>query len=129
MCYTERTKRQNELFSEVRKLFSQSCIDVPAQLPSAMLPRQARGTCKKTVIKPQKQFILSLGTGLLRPLNMIAPRWDRNHDSLRLSNAYDYQFTSLVASVAALLPVALVAITLVAAVPASVPAAASQRAE
>ena len=45
------TKRQNELFSEVWKLFSQSCTDVPAQLPSAMLPRQARGTCKKTVIQ------------------------------------------------------------------------------
>ena len=41
------TKRQNELFSEVWKLFSQSCTHVPAQLPSAMLPRQARGTCKK----------------------------------------------------------------------------------
>ena len=41
------TKRQNELFSEVWKLFPQSCTDVPAQLPSAMLPRQARGTCKK----------------------------------------------------------------------------------
>ena len=36
---------------EVWKLFSQSCTDVPAQLPSAMLPRQARGTCKKTVIQ------------------------------------------------------------------------------
>ena len=37
-------KRQNELFSDIWKLFSQSCTDVPAQLPSAMLPRQARGT-------------------------------------------------------------------------------------
>ena len=55
------TKRQNELFSEVRKLFSQSCTDVPAQLPSAMLPRQARGTCKELSSKPQKQFIFSLG--------------------------------------------------------------------
>ena len=45
------TKRQNELFSEVWKLFYQGCTDVPAQLPSAMLPRQARGTCKKTVIQ------------------------------------------------------------------------------
>ena len=33
---------QNELFSGVWKLSSQSCTDVPAQLPSAMLPRQAR---------------------------------------------------------------------------------------
>ena len=48
---TRYTMRQNELFSEVWKLFSQSCTDVPAQLPSAMLPRQARGTCKKTVIQ------------------------------------------------------------------------------
>ena len=45
------TKRQNELLSEVWKLFSQSRTDVPAQLPSAMLPRQARGTCKQTVIQ------------------------------------------------------------------------------
>ena len=45
------TKRQNELFWRLCKLFSQSCTDVPAQLPSAMLPRQARGTCKKTVIQ------------------------------------------------------------------------------
>ena len=45
------TKGQNELFSEIRKLFSQSCTDLPAQLPSAMLPWQARGTCKKTVIQ------------------------------------------------------------------------------
>ena len=43
--------KMNCLHSEVRKLFSQSCTDVPAQLPSAMLPRQARGTCKKTVIQ------------------------------------------------------------------------------
>ena len=55
------TKGQNELFSEVWKLFSQSCTDLPAQLPSAMLPWQARGTCKKLLSKPQKQFILSLG--------------------------------------------------------------------
>ena len=49
--YEYNTKRQNELFSEVWKMFSQSCTDVTAQLPSAMLPRQARGTCKKTVIQ------------------------------------------------------------------------------
>ena len=35
------TKRQNELYSEVWKLFSQISDGVPAQLPCAMLPRQA----------------------------------------------------------------------------------------
>ena len=38
------TKRQNELWSEVWKLFSQSSTDVPALLPCASLPRHARGT-------------------------------------------------------------------------------------
>ena len=36
------TKRQNELFCEVWKLFSQSCSDVPTQLPSAMLPNKKK---------------------------------------------------------------------------------------
>ena len=38
------TKRQNELYSEVWKLFSQSSTDVPALLPFAVLPRQAKGS-------------------------------------------------------------------------------------
>ena len=41
------TKRQNELYSEVWKLLSPSSTGVPALLPCAMLPRQARGTHKK----------------------------------------------------------------------------------
>ena len=49
--------REIELFSEVWKLFSQSCSDVLAQLPSAMLPRQARGTCKKTVIQTSETVL------------------------------------------------------------------------
>ena len=49
--YRPYTKRQNELFSEVRKLLSQTCTDVPAQLPSAMLPRQDMELVKKTVIQ------------------------------------------------------------------------------
>ena len=43
------TRSQNQLWSRFGKLFFTSSPDVPAQLPSAMLPRQARGTCKKTV--------------------------------------------------------------------------------
>ena len=42
------TKRQNELYSEVWKLFSQSSTDVPALLPCAMLPRQARKLTKNS---------------------------------------------------------------------------------
>ena len=54
------TKRQNELYSEVWKIFSQSSTDVPALLSCAMLPWQARGTFKKQFTKPTVQFILSL---------------------------------------------------------------------
>ena len=45
------TKRQNELYNEVRKLFPQSSTDVPALLPCAMLPRQARGTRKNNSLQ------------------------------------------------------------------------------
>ena len=45
------TKRQNELHSEVCTLFPESSTGVPALLPCAMLPRQARGTHKKAVFK------------------------------------------------------------------------------
>ena len=44
---------------EVWELFSQSSTDVPALLPCAILPRQARAI-KKQLIKPTTQFILSL---------------------------------------------------------------------
>ena len=40
---TVSTKRQNELYDEVWNLFSQGTTDVPA-----LLPRQARGTHKKS---------------------------------------------------------------------------------
>ena len=43
------TTSQNQLWNRFGKLFFQSFPDVPALLPSAMLPRQARGTRKKTV--------------------------------------------------------------------------------
>ena len=43
------TKRQNELYSEVWKLFSQSSADVPAPLPCAMLPSQARELAKNSL--------------------------------------------------------------------------------
>ena len=43
------TTSQNKLWSRFGKLFFPSSPDVPALLPSAMLPRQARGTRKKTV--------------------------------------------------------------------------------
>ena len=42
-------KRQNELYSEVSKLFSHCSTDVLALLPSAMLQIQARGTCKNSL--------------------------------------------------------------------------------
>ena len=54
------TKRQNELYSEVWKLFSQSSIGVPALLPCAMLPRQACWELTRQLTKPIVQFILSL---------------------------------------------------------------------
>ena len=54
------TKRQSELFSEVWKLFSQSCTDVPAPLPCCQ--GKPGELAKKLSSKPQKQFILSLGT-------------------------------------------------------------------
>ena len=43
------TTSQNELWSRFGKLFFPSSPDVPALLPAAMLPRQARGTHKRTV--------------------------------------------------------------------------------
>ena len=68
-CYTSQsklhTKRQNELYSEVWKLFSQSSTDVPALLPCAILPKEARGMHKKQLTKPTVQFILSLSTTIL----------------------------------------------------------------
>ena len=45
------TTSQNQLWSRFGKLFFPSSPDVPALLPSAMLPRQAWGTHKKTVCK------------------------------------------------------------------------------
>ena len=51
------TERQNELYSEVWKLFSQSYTDVPAVLLCAMLPTHARGTCNGQFSKPTVQFI------------------------------------------------------------------------
>ena len=53
------TKRQNELYSEVRKLFSQNSTGLPALLPCALLQRQAGGTHRKQATKPSVQFILS----------------------------------------------------------------------
>ena len=47
MTMMKTARRQNELYSEVWKLFSQSSTDAPFLLPCAMLPRQARGTHKK----------------------------------------------------------------------------------
>ena len=47
----DNTTSQNQLWSRFGKLFFQSSPDVPALLPSAMLPRQARGTHKKTVFQ------------------------------------------------------------------------------
>ena len=45
-------KRGQDSKMQVRKLFSQSSTDVPALLPCALLPRQARGTFKKQFTKP-----------------------------------------------------------------------------
>ena len=68
-CYTSQsklhTKRQNELYSEVWKLFSQSSTDVPALLPCAILPKEARGMHKKQLTKPTVQFLLSLSNTIL----------------------------------------------------------------
>ena len=52
------TRRQNELYSEVLKLFSERSTGLPAPLPRVILPRQARVTCKKPIV----QLILSLCT-------------------------------------------------------------------
>ena len=64
ICKVLCTKRQNELYIEIWQLCSQSSTDALALLPCAMLPRQARGTHKKTANKtlgPAVQFSLSLG--------------------------------------------------------------------
>ena len=58
------TTSQNQLWSRFGKLFFPSSPDVPALLPSAMLPRQARGTHKKQFTKPTPQFILGRSTYL-----------------------------------------------------------------
>jgi len=47
--FQDSTTSQNQLWSRFGKLFFPSSPDVPALLPSAMLPRQARGTHQKTV--------------------------------------------------------------------------------
>ena len=75
-------KRLNEEYSEVWKLFFESSTDVPALLPSAMLPRQAEGTRKKPT-KPILQLVLSLNIPLmicrfggLRPFGVVHhPAW------------------------------------------------------
>ena len=54
------TKRQNLLYIEVRKLFSEAFTDVPALLPLAMLPRQARVAYKNCLPNLPVQFLLSL---------------------------------------------------------------------
>ena len=56
--FQDSTTSQNQLWSRFGKLFFPSSPDVPALLPSAMLPRQARGTHKKQFTKPTPQFIL-----------------------------------------------------------------------
>ena len=38
-------KKQNELYSEVWKLFPQASTDDPALLPCAMLPGESKGKC------------------------------------------------------------------------------------
>ena len=53
-------KRQNELFIEVWKLFSQGSTDSPALLSCAMLPRKAGGTHQKQLTNPTAQLTLSI---------------------------------------------------------------------
>ena len=47
------TERPNELYSEVRKLFSQISTDIPA----AILSRQGKGTPKEKLTKTSAQLI------------------------------------------------------------------------
>ena len=52
----ESTERQNELYSEVWKLFAQSSTGVPVLLPSAMLPRTHKGNSQKTALQNLQGF-------------------------------------------------------------------------
>ena len=66
------TKRQNELLGEVWKLFSLSSTDVPALLPCARLPRQARGTQERTAYKPSRTVhFVSWYTTVQIPLSIL----------------------------------------------------------